>query len=45
MGEAAQSYNLEESVNTTPMAADAELLDYVVLLDGETDEDWKYGTD
>lgn len=45
MGEAQLSYGQEELINQTPVAADADIYDYVVLLDGETDEDWKYGTD
>lgn len=45
MGEAAVSYWLEEFINPTPVAADAELQEYTTLLAGETDEDWKYGTD
>lgn len=45
MGEAALSYWLEEFINPTPVPADAEILDYTTLLDGETDDDWKYGSD
>ena len=45
MGEAALSYWLDEFINPTPVAADAEALEYVVLIDGESDDDWKYGTD
>ena len=44
MGEAALSYWLDEFINPTPAPADADL-DYVVQIDGETDEDWKFGTD
>lgn len=46
MGEAALSYWLDEFINPTPVAADENVLsDYVVLMDGESEEDWKYGTD
>jgi hypothetical protein len=45
MGEAAISYWLDEFINPTPVAADAELQEYTTLIDGETDDDWKYGSD
>lgn len=44
MGEAALAYWLEEFINPTPAPADAEL-DYQALFPGETDDDWKYGSD
>ncbi len=44
MGEAALSYWLEEFVNPSPQPADFDL-DYTALLAGETDDDWKYGSD
>lgn len=43
MGEAALSYEQEEFV--VPAQGVDEASDYVVLMDGETDEDWKYGSD
>ncbi len=45
MGEAAFSYWLDEFINPTQIAADAEIGEYITLLDGECDDDWKYGSD
>lgn len=45
MGEAALSYEQEEFANQHLDAADTCIGDYVVLMDGETDDDWKYGSD
>jgi hypothetical protein len=44
MGEAAFSYWLEEFINPTPQPADADL-EYTAQYNGETDEDWMYGSD
>jgi hypothetical protein len=46
MGEAALSYWQDEHTNATAVADDEKVpSDYVVLMDGETDDDWKYGSD
>jgi len=44
MGEAALSYWLEEFINPSPQACDADL-EYTAQCDGEKDEDWLYGSD
>ena len=44
MGEPAKSYWLEEFINPTPVPADADL-EYTAMVDGETEDDWKYGSD
>jgi hypothetical protein len=45
MGEAAKNYWLEEFINPSEPVSETELEECAALASGDTDEDWKYGSD
>ena len=46
MGEAAESYFLDKFIDESLRAGvDSEVLYFTALPEGETDDDWKYGSD
>lgn len=45
MGEAAKAYWLEEFINPSEPAQQSELDEATWLVTGDTDEDWKFGSD